>query len=123
MLNKDFINRKLQSCVCVLKEGCKLIVPIMILGVIGTMEKKVQNITYVAGEANYGNTVKAIMESDMFSSDKNKLILVIPRDEDSQFYFGVIEIVKSDMFSSNKVNSVKNMVNQPKGGNKNEKTT
>ena len=110
-MNKELLKKGLLTGITVAKKCCKIIIPIIALGVLGRVEKPVSNnITYYNSEANYGNAVKAVMNSDMFPSHKNDTVSILPMNQTSSFYIGVIETVNSDMFSSNKVSCVKSMV-------------
>lgn len=64
------------------------------------------NTRVIYGNASYSDAINAIIESDMFDSNKTKLITNLKTDADSSKYTAVISIVNSDMFDSNKVNSV-----------------
>lgn len=49
--------------------------------------------------ASYSDAVTAIMDSDMFSVDKNAATKALKKDGDAEFYRAVIKIAKSTMFS------------------------
>ena len=50
----------------------------------------------------YHEAVKAILDSDMWESDKAKTINVIKRDGDKEYYKTIIEVANSDMWESDK---------------------
>lgn len=64
---------------------------------------------YRRASCNYGRAIKAIAESDMYSSDKEEAIGLINNNEPSDFYEGIISIVNSDMFSSDKLEIIEKM--------------
>ena len=49
------------------------------------------------------------MESNMFDSNKDKVMELLKKDQDSEYYKAVIQVVCSDMFDSRKVNVIKNL--------------
>lgn len=59
--------------------------------------------------ANYGEAVNAIMESGMWSDDKQEAISVLKRYETNDFYRAVISIVNSNMWSSDKLEAIKGL--------------
>ena len=58
------------------------------------------------GNVKYGDAVDVIMSSSMYSSDKNKALLALKKDKDSDYYRAVIRVVKSNMFSSDKIKTI-----------------
>jgi hypothetical protein len=59
--------------------------------------------------ADYGDAVEAIMDSDMFSSDKEKAMEALKVDGDSGYYKAVIHVANSDTFSSSKAKTIMSM--------------
>lgn len=55
----------------------------------------------------YSEAVEAIMRSDMFSSEKHKVISALPCTKGTGFYKAIISIASdSSMFSSDKVKTI-----------------
>lgn len=62
--------------------------------------------------ARYSDAVNAIMESDMFSSDKRRAVSVLKRDGDTEFYKAIIAVAKDDsMFSCDQVHMIEHLSN------------
>lgn len=58
----------------------------------------------------YGQAVKAISESDMFSSDKRDAITELKRDGNTEFYKAIVSIANdTSMFSGDKASMIKNL--------------
>lgn len=60
-------------------------------------------------EPRYGDAIAAIVESDMWTSDKDRVVAMLKRDEYVEYYRSVISIVKGDMWSSTKVSMIENL--------------
>lgn len=63
------------------------------------------NIRY-SGNVTYSDAVSAIMDSDMFDSNKTKAIELLRRNENVEYYKTIIDIVRSNMFDSNKIKAI-----------------
>lgn len=57
----------------------------------------------------YGDAIAAIVESDMWDTDKDKVVSVLKRDEYVEYYKSVISIVNGDMWSTTKVNMIEKL--------------
>lgn len=55
---------------------------------------------------SYGGAVEVIMDSNMFASDKRRMVDIIEKDRDCDYYKSVIKIIKSNMFASDKIRTV-----------------
>ena len=61
-----------------------------------------------AVDADYNDAIAAIMDSDLFSSDKQLATMLLKRDGDVKYYKAVITIVNdTSMFASDKVETIK----------------
>ena len=92
-----------------LKQSGKVIAPI--LGVVlssVTISDLIDAFRY-SGNVGYDDAVKVIMSSSMLGSDKARIMQVLKRDEDSEFYKAVIETVRSSMLGSTKIQIIENM--------------
>lgn len=65
-----------------------------------------QNDSQIVG---YKDAVGAIMDSAMFSQSKSEAVESLKRHESSDYYGAVIRIVKSNMFSNDKVKMIKHL--------------
>ena len=57
----------------------------------------------------YGDAIAAIVESDMWTSDKDRAVAILKRDEYVEYYKSVISIVNGDMWSSTKVSMIESL--------------
>ena len=57
--------------------------------------------------AGYAGAVEAIMDSDMFDSNKIKALSVLRKKENSEYYKAILLIMKTDMFDSKKIEAIK----------------
>lgn len=71
-----------------------------------TSVKDVINTIRYSGDVTYGDVVSAVMESDMFDSNKTKVIELLKRDQSVEYYKTIIDIVHSNMFDSNKIKAI-----------------
>ena len=76
-----------------------------------SMKAIANTVRYERGDVKYSDAVGAVSNSDMFSSAKDEVITLLPKDGDAELYKAVIQIVNSDMFSNSKVNSIKRICN------------
>ena len=60
-----------------------------------------------SGNVTYSDVVSAVMESDMFDSNKTKVIELLKRDQSVEYYKTIIDIVRSNMFDSNKIKAIR----------------
>lgn len=57
--------------------------------------------------ATYGDAVRAIMDSDMFSHYKKDAVKLLKRDGTASYYKAIIHVVENDsMFSHDKLNMI-----------------
>lgn len=61
------------------------------------------------GNVKYSDVVNVIMNSSMFSSDKNRALTVLKKDKDADYYRAVIGVMKSNMFPSDKIRAITNL--------------
>ena len=61
------------------------------------------------GNVKYSYAVDVIMNSSMFSSDKNRAVAVLNKNEDAEYYRAVIKVVKSNMYPSDKIRAITNL--------------
>lgn len=59
-----------------------------------------------SGDVTYSDAVSAVMDSDMFDSNKTKVIELLKRNESVEYYKTIIDIVRSNMFDSNKIKAI-----------------
>ena len=61
-----------------------------------------ENGNYIFYPADYSSAYDAIVNSDMFGSDKRVMCANLLKDKNTDYYKSVISIVKSDAFGSDK---------------------
>lgn len=90
-------------------EGCKvaLCVGLISLPYLSASSNNRKSTTYE--RVNYGDAVRAVMSSDMYSHDKSKVVELLKQHADSAYYSAVIAIVKSDMYSHERIKSIENI--------------
>lgn len=57
-------------------------------------------------EATYSDAVSVVMNSAMFSGDKQKVLSMLKKYGDTDYYNSVIEVMESSMFSSDKIKTI-----------------
>ena len=91
----------------IVNTGCKAVLYGLAIVLPYATEKNMTAMKYYIGTANYSDAVGVIMSSSMFSSDKNKVIEILKRDENPEYYKSVIQVVNSTMFSGDKIKAIK----------------
>lgn len=90
-------------------EGFKLVGPIAGVVLLSKVTgRSVCEKTYI-GIVGYDDAVKAILHSSMWSDGKATVVSALKRDESSEFYSAIIDIVNSSMFSDDKVKLILSM--------------
>lgn len=70
---------------------------------------KVKANEHIYKKSTYAGVISTVMSSDMWSSDKEKLIEIIPKDADSDLYGSIIAVLMGDSWSSDKVRMVSSL--------------
>ena len=70
-----------------------------------SVKDAIDNIRY-SGKVSYSDAVSAVMDSNMFDSNKNRVLELLKKDGDIEYYRTIIKIVRSDMFDSNKIRAI-----------------
>ena len=70
-----------------------------------SVKEMFDNIRY-SGDVTYSDVVSAVMDSDMFDSNKTKVIELLKRDQSIEYYKTIVDIVRSNMFDSNKIKAI-----------------
>ena len=53
----------------------------------------IDNIRY-SGNVSYSDAVSAVMDSDMFDSNKNRVMELLKKDGDAEYYKTIIKIIR-----------------------------
>lgn len=90
-------------------EGCKvaLCVGLISLPYLSASSTTRRTTTYEI--VDYGDAVKAVVSSGMYSHDKSKVVGLLKRNADSAYYSAVIAIVKSGMYSHEKIEAIESI--------------
>lgn len=97
------------------KKGCELaaygfmtVMTVMATKDAVDMMNRSVDMTYI-GNVRYSDVFSAIMSSDMMSSYKKEAASLLPKDGDSELYKAVIHVLRSDMMSSSKLETIKSI--------------
>ena len=71
-----------------------------------TSVKDMVNTIRYSGDVMYSDVVSAVMECDMFASNKTKVIELLQRGKSVEYYKTIVNIVRSNMFDSNKIKAI-----------------
>ena len=92
------------------KKTANVVVPIASMVLFSdTARRKLYELRYISNKVNYDDAVKAIMTSSMWSNGKAEAIAVLKKNEEPSYYKAVIEVVRSSMFSDDKLKVIKEM--------------
>lgn len=106
------INLTTESIGRLAKKGLGIALPILAMIMYHTSVDDVRNRIRYIGVVSYSDAINAVLDSSMFSSNKEEIIRALPKDGSSDFYKSVMHIVESDMLSSSKVNAIVDMCKQ-----------
>lgn len=62
-----------------------------------------------SGNVKYSDAVNATLTGSMYSTDKTKVIAMLPKNGDAELYKSVIQIVNSSLYSSGKVEAIEHI--------------
>ena len=67
---------------------------------------------FVYKKATYTGVVNTVISSDMWSSDKEKVIAIIPTNADEELYGSIMAVLMGDDWSSDKIKMIKMLCNK-----------
>lgn len=93
-----------------IKNSCGLMVTVaaFVLPNLSMIKEIIEEVRY-NGNATYSDVINVVLHSNMYSTDKTKLAAMVPKDKDSEFYKFIIKVVKSNIYSSDKVTVIKSI--------------
>lgn len=94
------------------KKGCGIVLPIIGTVVCTDLVKDIYNDIRYSGKVGYDDAVKAILGSNMYSTNKQDAISVLKMGESSEYYKAVIMTARSSMYSYDRYETIKNMSEQ-----------
>ena len=71
------------------------------------VENSISAVKRMTAKADYGEAIRAIMNSDMLGSHQRDSVEAVQKNRDESYYKAVIEIANSDMLGSHKVETIK----------------
>lgn len=103
------IGKVLLTGVKIVKRGCGIVFPIIGTVVCTDLVKDIYNDIRYRGEVGYDDAVRAILDSNMFSANKQDAISVLKTGESSEYYKAVIIAARSSMFSYDRFETIRSM--------------
>lgn len=107
LLNNEIVKKGLHKTLEVVKTGVSIAAPFMITAALNGTTKRVQDKVRFCGDVGYDDAVRAILESDMFSSSMDEALKLLQKGKDQEYYKSVIRVVESDTYSSTKMTMIK----------------
>lgn len=92
--------------------GCKIAVYGLTTWLSYMSVKDTIDTTQFSSNVTYSDTVKVIMNSAMYSTDKNKILELLKKDESTDYYKSIIQVIKSNMYSGDKVMAIRSIGDQ-----------
>ena len=111
-MNRDALMNGMSKAACYAKQGAAVLIPVLAIGLLNRLDSLVANAieeSRYPSNAEYSDAVKAICNSDMYSSHKTEAIASVKQNQTSEYYKAIIATVISNQFSSHKVETIKKM--------------
>lgn len=115
VLNNEYVKKGLTTVGNVLKTGFSIVAPIVVTTLATGAAKQLQDKAQFCGVVGYGDAVKAILESNMYSSGMEEAISLLEKGRDSEYYKAVIRVVGSNTYSSAKLRMIKEISGKLEG--------
>ena len=115
VLNNEYVQKGLTTVGNVVKTGISIVGPVLISAVATGAVKQLQDKTRFCGVVGYGDAVKAILESDLYSSAMEEAISILEKDKDQEYYKAIIRVVDSNTYSSAKLRMIKEIGGKKEG--------
>lgn len=103
------IGTGLKFAVEIIKKGVSIAGPVLTAVCVSDSAKYILNEMRYMGKVGYDDAVKAILDSKLYSSDKQEAISMLKMDESTEYYKAVITVVRSTMYSSDKLEVIQDM--------------
>ena len=109
-MNKENIVKGLNCAMDIAKKGIRVIGPVAAVAFYNksAIQNIVNEIRY-NGNVGYDDVIKAIVDGEMYSSDKGKAIELVKANGVCEYYKAVASIVRSDGYSSSKLAMIEAM--------------
>ena len=115
VLNNEYVKKGLTTMGNVLKTGISIVAPILVTTVATGAAKQLQDKVQFAGVVGYGDAVKAILESDLYSSAMEEAISLLDKGRDVEYYKAIVRVVNSNTYSSAKLRMIKEISGKLEG--------
>lgn len=83
-------------------------VAVVVLPNLSTLKEVADDMRY-RGKVTYNDAIDAILHSTIYSSDKTKLVMMLPKDRDVEFYKSIVSILNSTIYSGDKFTIIKDI--------------
>lgn len=109
---KDIINEKTNIASKVwdiTKKVGKVAIPLVVSGVANNASSTISKLFSTVNECTYSGAVDTVMNSNMWSSDKQDVIKAIGKDESPETYKAICSVAESMMWSADKRDTIIDM--------------
>ena len=102
-INKDNVRNAIRT-------GCGLVIAVtaFVLPNLDSLRNTIDDVKR-HGNVTYSDVISTILNSSMYSTDKAKVVNIVPKDGDVELYKSIIQIVKSNMYSGDKISIIKDI--------------
>lgn len=100
-LNKEMVGK--------IAKGGFSVISFVAMGILSNLSADDVKTIIRRGKVTYDDAIGAIMTSNLFNVDKRKAIEILPHDGETEMYKAVIQVVKSNLFSEEKVAAIKSV--------------
>ena len=107
LLNNEIVKKGLNKTLEVVKTGVSIAAPFMITAALNGTTNRVQDKVRFCGDVGYGDAVRAILESGMYSSSMEEALALLQKGKDQEYYKSIIRVVESGTYSSTKMEMIK----------------
>lgn len=100
-LNKEMVGK--------VAKGGFSVISVVAMGILSNLSADDVKTIIRRGKVEYDDAVGAIMDSNLFNADKRRAVDLLPHDGEKEMYKAVIQVVKSNMFSEEKVQTIESI--------------
>lgn len=109
-MNTEIIRKGLDGALTIGKKSMRVIGPVLVAVWYNKSSiQKVLNDIHLSGNIGYEDAVKVIMDSVMYSGDKQKAVELLLTGQDSEYYRSVVSVLKSVMYSGDKLKMIETL--------------
>ena len=100
-LNKEAVGK--------IAKGSFSVISFVAMGILSNLSADDVKSIVRRGKVTYDDAVGAIMDSNLFNADKRRASDLLPHDGEIEMYKAVIQVVKSNLFSEEKVQTIESI--------------